>query len=131
MTKTTKIMIVDDSVTARMCIRRCLEIIGYNNAEFLEATNGRDALTKAKTAGIDLLLTDLNMPVMDGETLVKWVKSSPKLTDIPVIVITSAGNPAKENILLGLGVQAVINKPVTPGGLQQVLPEQVTEEWSV
>ena len=88
-----RIIVADDSATARMFIKRCLEIIGLGDAEIIEVEDGKQALKAAKEKPTDLLLTDLNMPVMDGETLVKWVKASPKLADMPIVVISSAGNP--------------------------------------
>jgi two-component system chemotaxis response regulator CheY len=63
------------------------------------------------------------MPVMDGETLVKSVKSSPRVTEMPVVVISSAGNQAIEERLLKLGVHKVINKPVSPPKLMEALAE--------
>lgn len=116
-----RIIIADDSATARMFIKRCLQIIGLGDAELIEAEHGKEALTAAKAQDVDLILTDLNMPVMDGETLVKWVKASPKLCDVPIIVITSAGNPAKEAQLLELGVYRVLNKPVSPPVMMDAL----------
>ncbi len=116
-----RIVIADDSATARMFIKRCLQIIGLGEAEMIEAEHGKEALTAAKAEPTDLLLTDLNMPIMDGETLLKWVKASPKLMDMPVVVITSAGNPAKEQELLKLGALKVINKPVSPPTLMEAL----------
>lgn len=116
-----RIVIADDSATARMFIRRCLEIIGLGEATLVEAENGREALSLLKEEDTDLLLTDLNMPVMDGATLLKWVKSSPRLHDIPVLVITSAGNPAKEQELTALGAFGVLNKPVSPAVLMDAL----------
>jgi two-component system, chemotaxis family, chemotaxis protein CheY len=116
-----RIVIADDSATARMFIKRCLEIIGLGDAEVLEAENGREALTLVKEKPTDLLLTDLNMPVMDGATLLKWVKGSPKLNDMPVLVITSAGNSAKEVELCSLGAFGVLNKPVSPAALMEAL----------
>lgn len=116
-----RIVIADDSMTARMFIRRCLQIIGLSDAEMVEAENGRDALARLKEAPTDLLITDLNMPVMDGEALLKWVKGNPRLTTVPVLIITSAGNPARETQLLALGAMAVINKPVSPATLHQKL----------
>jgi two-component system chemotaxis response regulator CheY len=116
-----RIVIADDSETARMFIRRCLEIIGLGEATLVEAENGREALSMVKEQATDLLLTDLNMPVMDGGTLLKWVKSSPKLHDLPVLVITSAGNPAKEKELTELGAFGVLNKPVSPAVLLDAL----------
>lgn len=118
-----RIIIADDSATARMFIKRCLDIIGLEDAEYVEAEHGKEALTAAKEQLPDLLLTDLNMPVMDGETLLKWFKASPRLCEVPVIVITSAGNPAKEAQLLKLGARQVINKPVSPPIMMQALAD--------
>ena len=122
-----RIIVADDSATARMFIKRCLQIIGLGDVEIIEAENGKEALTAAKTQEVDLLLTDLNMPVMDGETLIKWVKASPKLGDLPVIVITSAGNPAKEAQLLELGAHRVLNKPVSPPMMMDALADFIDE----
>ncbi len=118
-----RIIIADDSTTARMFIKRCLQIIGLGDVEIIEAEHGKEALAAAKAQDVDLLLTDLNMPVMDGETLIKWVKASPKLGDLPVVVITSAGNPAKEAQLLELGAHRVLNKPVSPPMMMDALAD--------
>lgn len=118
-----RIIIADDSATARMFIKRCLQIVGLGDAEFVEAEDGKQALEAAKTQPADLLLTDLNMPVMDGLTLVKWVKASPKLCAMPIVVITSAGNPAIEAQLLELGAHRVINKPVSPPVMMDALAD--------
>lgn len=123
-----RIIIADDSATARMFIKRCLQIIGLGDAEIIEAEHGKEALAAAKEQPADLLLTDLNMPVMDGETLVKWVKASPKLSALPIVVITSAGNPAKEKQLLELGAYKVLNKPVAPPMMMDALGEFLDDE---
>ncbi|MCF6267157.1 MAG: response regulator [Desulfuromusa sp.] len=122
-----RIIIADDSTTARMFIKRCLQIIGLGDVEMIEAEHGKEALAAAKAQEVDLLLTDLNMPVMDGETLIKWVKASPKLVDLPIIVITSAGNPAKEAQLLKLGARRVLNKPVSPPMMMDALADFLDE----
>ncbi len=122
-----RIVIADDSSTARMFIKRCLDIIGLGDAEIVEAEHGKDALAAAKAAPTDLLLTDLNMPVMDGETLLKWIKASPKLCEMPVVIITSAGNPAKEQELLELGALKVLNKPVAPPMLMDALEDFIDD----
>jgi len=116
-----RIVIADDSGTARMVIRRCLSIIGLADADIHEACDGSQALELVKQEGTDLLITDLNMPVMTGEQLLKRVKANPRLTGIPVLVITSAGNPAKETELTSLGAYGVLNKPVSPALLMQRL----------
>ena len=122
-----RIIVADDSTTARMFIKRCLQIIGLGDVEIIEAEHGKEALAAAKAQEVDLLLTDLNMPVMDGETLIKWVKASPKLGDLPVIVITSAGNPVKEAQLLELGAHRVLNKPVSPPMMMDALADFLDE----
>jgi two-component system chemotaxis response regulator CheY len=104
-----------------MFIRRCLEIIGLADAQFVEAENGREALMQVRAAETDLLVTDLNMPVMDGELLLRWIKSSPRLCHLNVLIVTSAGNAAKEAELLKFGASGVLRKPVSPAALSQAL----------
>ncbi len=109
-----KILIADDSGTARMFIKQCLEISIEEDVEFLEAANGQEALLQLKNVGADLLVTDLNMPVLDGRELLRRVSASPKLTGLPVMVITSSGNEARKKELLEMGALAVLRKPVNP-----------------
>ncbi len=118
-----KIVIVDDSGMARMFIQRCLEAIGFSQAEFIEAENGQDALDKIASAPIDLLITDLTMPVMDGETLLTNIKSESTYTDLPVLIISSAVNPAREAELKANGALGILSKPFTPADLYKALHE--------
>lgn len=116
-----RIMVVDDSNMARMVVRRCLEIAGYAEVDILEASNGKEALVQLKESSIDLVIADLNMPLMDGESLLQWMKSVPQYQDIPVIFVTSAKNSAKEEQLKNLGAFAVLGKPFHPSVLTEVL----------
>ena len=109
-----RIMIADDSGTARMFIRQCVEISAEEDVEFLEAANGREALTALKDGGVDLLITDLNMPVLDGRELIRRIAASPRLNGMPIMVITSSGNQARRDELLELGACVVLRKPVNP-----------------
>lgn len=115
------ILVADDSATARMIIKRCVEIAGLMDAEFIEAEDGKQALKLAREQPVDLLITDLNMPNMDGHSLLKHVKASPKLHDLPVIVISSASNKQIKSDLLGQGAWAVLNKPITPASVAKAL----------
>jgi CheY-like chemotaxis protein len=108
------ILIADDSGTARMFIKQCLEISVEEDIEFLEAANGQEALQLLKNAGADLLVTDLNMPVLDGRELIRRISSSPRLHGMPIMVITSSGNEARKKELLELGASVVLRKPVNP-----------------
>ncbi len=115
-------MIVDDSVTSRMFVKRCLEMVFTDQeTEFFEAGDGKEALAKLKENPADLAVIDLNMPVMDGATLLRWLKSSPKLTYMPVVVITSVDNPAKREELKSLGAEEVLSKPIAPAKLVPVM----------
>ena len=120
-----KIIIADDSATARMFIRQCLEICGQQDAEFREAGNGKEALDLLKAEAADLLVTDLNMPVVDGRELIRRISASPRWHGMPILVITSSGNEARRQELLELGAAAVLQKPVNPTkiseGLENVL----------
>ena len=109
-----RILIVDDSITARLMIRRCLEIAGFSSANFREACHGSEALALLREEPADLILTDLNMPEMDGKTLLRHINASPRLNTIPVIVISSITNEQEEEALRAGGVAAVIRKPMSP-----------------
>jgi two-component system chemotaxis response regulator CheY len=118
------VLIADDSATARMVIKRCFEVIGCReNWSFQEAVNGKDALEKLRQNSFDLLLTDINMPVMDGKKLLLGVKSSPRLNHIPVVVISSLGNPALIDELKRIGANIVIHKPISPEKIIQAIEE--------
>lgn len=110
-----EILIVDDSSTSRMIIRRCFEIAGYSRAKFIYAENGLDALAELqKNHSIDLLLTDLNMPGMDGVNLIRNIRLLLPGISLPVIVISSTGDSSVDKELLDAGVKAIIKKPVSP-----------------
>lgn len=117
------ILLVDDSAIARTVIKRSLDICGFHEANKLEAENGRKALDILKKQRVDLVITDLNMPVMDGEGLIKRMKSSPRFFDIPVIVITSLNNPANEQKLLRENANAVLSKPLSLPAMHKALSD--------
>ena len=116
-----RIIVADDSATARLVIRKCLEIAGCWGAEFTDAADGEQALRHARRERPDLLVTDLTMPVMDGEKLLAAICADEGLAGLPVLVITSAKNPAKEAELSACGAFAVLAKPVQPATLAAVL----------
>ena len=118
------ILIVDDSSMARSIIRRSLEICGLQNIDYQEASDGREALDllKAGTA-VDLIFSDLNMPNMGGEQLLKHVKGSPRFHEIPVVIITSLYSDFKKNNLLAEHAAAVLQKPISIPQLSEILEE--------
>lgn len=114
-------LIADDSSTARMIIRQCIEIAGFHGKEFLEARDGKEAWQILQHHRVDMVFTDLNMPELDGRALLKLIKSMPELSSTCVIVITSTKNPAKEAELRDLGASSVLDKPVSPASIYQTL----------
>jgi two-component system, chemotaxis family, chemotaxis protein CheY len=107
------ILVIDDSATMRRIIIKALNTIGYT--DITEAENGEDAI--AKIDGMDLVLTDWNMPVMDGLTMVKEIRSRADLANLPIIMVTSQA--AKKEVIEALknGVNDYIVKPFTPATL--------------
>ncbi len=119
------ILVVDDSAFARSFVIRSLSICGLENAEYREAENGEEALSIIKSGNIDLVFTDLNMPDMTGEELLEKIKSNPSYVDLPVVVITSLKNPAKEKSLLSNKAMAVLEKPISLVQLNNVLTNEL------
>jgi two-component system chemotaxis response regulator CheY len=114
------ILIADDSALARAFMIRCIQISGIPECEFFEASNGLEVIEKLKETIPDLLITDINMPKCNGIDLVKRVKANPKLSNIPVVVMTSAGNIEQRNELEELGVTSILSKPFTPPDVMNV-----------
>ncbi len=123
-----KILIVDDTTTARIFAKKCLTGIGFHGAEFIQAKNGIDALEKLNQHDVDLILTDLMMPEMDGETLLTQIKMTERLQDIPVVVVSSAGNLARRELLMEMGAMDVLPKPFSTSEMYEVLKGFLEEE---
>ena len=102
-----KILVVDDSVTMRRIIINSLKSAGYNDT--VEAANGIEALSNME--GIELVLTDWNMPEMDGITFVKELKSSEIYAGVPIIMITTEGAKTEVVEALKHGVNNYLVKP--------------------
>ncbi|MFZ5951000.1 MAG: response regulator [Candidatus Rifleibacteriota bacterium] len=124
-----KLLITDDSATARMIIQRCIEVLGWDKCEFLHAADGVAALEIVMKQQVDLIITDIVMPVMDGRALLKRIKVSPKLNHIPVFVISSLANPAMEQEMMQFGVDRLIYKPVSPPKLLEALEATLGKDF--
>jgi two-component system, chemotaxis family, chemotaxis protein CheY len=127
-----RVLIADDSSMARTFIIRCLEMAGLDNATFLIAQNGREALEVLLSNPVDLIVSDINMPEMDGRDLLKRIKSSPRLYNTPVIVVTSSYNLTKKKEFLELGAFSILKKPISLPELSETLIELSGEvEWNL
>ena len=107
------ILVVDDSAVARKISIKCLGSIGVGE-KIVQAADGQQALDVIKTDPPDLILADLNMPVMDGVSMLRRIKANPKLATIPVIVISSILNDERRQELIDRGVEHLVEKPVSP-----------------
>ncbi len=112
-----RILVVDDMSTMRRIIRNILDQLGYSNVE--EAENGKQALAKLKKEKFDFVVTDWNMPEMDGLSLVKAIRSDEELKHLPVLMVTAEAK--KENVMEALkaGVNNYIVKPFAPEVLKE------------
>lgn len=114
-----KILIVDDAASMRGLVAMTLKKSGY---EVIEASDGKDALTKLSSVGkVDLIITDLNMPNMDGIELIKTLKADMKYRFIPVIMLTTESQEAKKEEGRKAGAKAWIVKPFKPDVLVNVV----------
>ena len=104
-----------------MITRRCFEIAGFFDTEFVEAEDGLRAIALLQKHAVDLILSDLKMPKMDGSTFIRKLKMNETTRRIPVIVISSMGNDITESQLKASGVQAVIRKPLNPEKVLEAL----------
>ena len=114
-----KFLVVDDFATMRRIVRNLLKEIGYSNAD--EAEDGVAALQKLKTGGFDFVVSDINMPNMNGFELLKSIRAEPSLKELPVLMVTAEAK--KEDIMLAAqsGASGYIVKPFTKATLEDKL----------
>jgi len=117
-----RVLVVDDSGTMRTIQKRCFLKIGIPEANIVEAGDGKAALEAFSRGGLDLVVTDWNMPVMDGLTLVKEIRKTDKA--VPIIMVTTEGERARVVAAIEAGVSDYLVKPFTPEGLKEKL-----EKW--
>jgi two-component system chemotaxis response regulator CheY len=112
-------LIVEDSPAVRQVLS--LHLRRFRGSRVSEASNGAEAVGKLSAGGIDLVLTDINMPVMDGLKLVSLVRSNPQLKDIPIIIITTKGAEEDRERGLALGANAYLPKPIQASELLRTI----------
>ncbi|ANA39988.1 MULTISPECIES: response regulator [Geobacter] len=115
------VLIVEDSPTMRQLITFALKRIP--GLSIVEASDGVDGLKKLSAHAIDLIFTDINMPVMDGLKLVSLVRSDPSHHHLPIAIITTEGAAEDRERALALGANAYITKPIQAGKVLSVARE--------
>ncbi len=115
------VLIVDDSPAMRNFIRRVLDLSGLEVGRCLEASNGEEALRVLEDNWVDAVLTDINMPQMDGEELLRQMSSHSVLRSIPVLVVSTDRTEARIQKMLTLGAKGYVTKPFLPETLRDEL----------
>jgi len=106
-----KILAVDDSASMRQMVSYTLKQAGH---QVVDAADGRDALAKAKTGRFDAVITDVNMPNMDGITLVKELRALPNFKFTPILLLTTESAPEKKQQGKAAGATGWLVKPFDP-----------------
>ncbi|MFZ4831956.1 chemotaxis response regulator CheY [Rouxiella sp. Mn2063] len=114
-----RFLVVDDFSTMRRIIRNLLKELGFNNVE--EAEDGVDALNKLRASSFDFVVSDWNMPNMDGLDLLKTIRADAALSKMPVLMVTAEAK--KENIVAAAqaGASGYVVKPFTAATLEEKL----------
>mgnify|MGYP001774604185 CR=1 FL=1 len=116
-----RVLVIDDSSTMRKIVSRSLRQAGLDFDEILEAGDGQEALNLLENENVDLILSDINMPNMDGIEFLRQKKENSAIANIPVVMITTEGGSDIIGEAKALGAAGNIKKPFTPDKIEEVL----------
>jgi two-component system chemotaxis response regulator CheY len=117
------ILIVDDSMTVRRTLAKVVGLCDLDVGDLLQAANGREALELLQGHWVDLVLSDLNMPEMNGVELIEQMAADPMLQSVPVVVISTEGSRERIDQLVESGIRGFVRKPFTPEQVREVIIE--------
>ncbi|MDB5104614.1 MAG: response regulator receiver protein [Fibrobacteres bacterium] len=115
------ILVVDDSETMRAVIAKSLDLGGVALGTLFQAANGAEGLEVLRREWVDLVLADINMPVMGGVRMVEEMKADPALNGIPVVIVSTEGSATRLQALKDQGVSAFLRKPFQPEELKRTV----------
>jgi two-component system, chemotaxis family, chemotaxis protein CheY len=116
-----RVLIVDDSPAMRTFIRRVIESSGFDLSSCFEASNGAEALDLLRAEWVDAILTDINMPVLDGEQFLRRLAEEDLLSTVPAIVVSTDATRLRVEHMLALGARGYVAKPFRPEQLRAEL----------
>ena len=122
------VLIVDDSSTMRAVIKKTIKVSGFNVGQFLEAGDGEQALDVLKDEWVDLVLSDINMPNMNGLELIGRMHADEIMRTIPVVMVTTEAGEDKVKQSKELGAVGYIKKPFQPQDIKNTLCRIMGEE---
>lgn len=114
------VLVVDDSAVMRQMVVRTLKMSGLPLGTVLEAGNGEEGLFVLQDEWVDLLLLDINMPVMNGEEMLRRIRGNPETENLPVIVVSTEGSETRLAALHDLGA-SIVRKPFAPETLRDTI----------
>jgi two-component system chemotaxis response regulator CheY len=114
------VLVVDDSAVMRSMVTRVLRMSGVPLGAVIEAANGEEGLRAVREHWVDLLLLDVNMPVMNGEEMLRRLRAEPETAALPVIVVSTESSETRVHALEELGVEFV-HKPFAPEKLRDTI----------
>lgn len=107
-----KVLIVDDSSTSRLHERLVLQQLGFSH--FVDVADAQAGIDAAKSNPFDLIVTDYNMPLMNGDAMISLLRKMPATASVPIVMVTTETDPAKLNPVRALGVEAIFGKAFRP-----------------
>ena len=116
------ILVVDDSAVMRKMIIKTMGMCGLPIGEIKQAANGREGLEELDKNWIDIVILDINMPVMNGEEMIDEMQQDPEIKDIPVVVVSTEGSSTRIDRLKERGAM-FIQKPFTPEMIRDTIYE--------
>jgi two-component system, chemotaxis family, chemotaxis protein CheY len=116
-----RVLIVDDSPAMRMFVRRVIDMSGFDLSSCFEASNGEEALDLLRNEWVDAILTDINMPEMDGQEFLRRLSEDELLRSIPAIVISTDATANRIASMASLGARGYVTKPFLPETLRAEL----------
>jgi two-component system, chemotaxis family, chemotaxis protein CheY len=119
MMKRPRILIVDDSSVMRKIVERSLRQAGLEIDDVVEAGNGIEALAAVREAPFDLILSDINMPAMDGIEFLRQLVTVESAKGTPVVMVTTEGSESRVVEALAIGAKGYIRKPFTPDQIKE------------
>jgi two-component system chemotaxis response regulator CheY len=125
-----RVLIVDDSPAMRAFIRRVVELSGLDVAAYFQAGDGGEALQLLVREPVDVILTDINMPGMDGGEFVGRLRQDALLAEIPVVVVSTDATAERMEQMLAMGARGYVTKPFSPEALRAEL-DRVLESANV
>jgi len=122
------VLIVDDSSSMRAIVRKIIKASGFNIGELFEAADGKEAIKVLMDEWVDLVLTDINMPNMNGLELISEMKKDEMLKSIPVVMVTTEGSEKRIQESMKLGASGYIKKPFLTEEIKRTLSAIMGED---